>query len=84
MEYFPDKSLNECYESLNTLHAEAYELSKMMAADGDEELASLLSSIYISNQNQTILLWHKMANLEKKIDTLLSRDNPNSNKRFEF
>ena len=84
MEYFPDKSLKQCYESLNLLHGEAKECSKLIADDGDEFLSAMLSSMYIANQNQTILLWHKMANLEKKIDALLSRDNPNTNKRFEF
>lgn len=83
MEYFPDKSLLQCYESLNKLHEEARELSKSMAVE-DEEMASMFATLYISSQNQTMLLWHHIANLEKKIDTLLSRDNPNSNKRFEF
>ena len=83
MEYFPDKNLKECYESLNTLHDQAHHSSQMMAADGDEDLAQMLTSMYISNHNQGIMLWHLLIRLEKKMDALLAKiDKPH--KRFEI
>ena len=85
MEYFPDKSLNTCYGTLNELAQEAKESAEMLAADGDEDLAALFTSIYIANQNQMMILWHMITKLEKKIDRLLSKENPNeNNKRFNF
>ena len=66
----PDKSLKECYESLELLRDEAFEASKALAATGDEALAAILSSLYISNQNQFIIMWHLLARIEKKIDDL--------------
>ena len=83
---FPNKSEKQCCETLNELHSEAKFACEVIAGDGDLELASILTAIYVSNQNINIILWHKLAKLEKKIDTLLSREskNPDTKKRFEF
>ena len=73
--YEPDRSMDECYESLNALKLEALEAAKVISVEGDEALAAFLSSLYIANQNQTLILWHKLVELEKKIDKLSNGKN---------
>lgn len=81
MEYFPDKSLAECYAASEELLKAAQDLSHMMAED-DGYLAEMLTVMLISQQNATMIFVHRIDRLEKKIDSLLSKSK--YNKRFDI
>ena len=73
MDHYPDRTLDECYEALNTLQGEIKHDLEMVEMEGNDGLANTLSSLYAANQHQMTVLWYKMARLEKKIDKLLTK-----------
>lgn len=83
MEYYPEKSEAQCYETLNNLYLSAKDNTIALAEDGNAILASVLSAQHVSSQTQTMALWHKMETLEKKIDQLIYKGGGGfSNSRF--
>ena len=82
MEYFPDQTLEQCHEALDTLISDAKAISREMAVEEDGPLAEMLTIMLISSNTQMMVLWHMMARLEKKIDALNSSGNI-KHKRFD-